>query len=330
LFCYSKHALQQNTITFRQKKQRKFLTIISFVVLFPSSLNPTPKMTTIPNFFRITCMGAEDTGKSLFIEKHTSFTSPSSVFEGGSHDKIGIFTTSEGGRFEIAFNELTSDVFQTWDTTNPQSTDLPEVFGFTDAVIMFFNHNDINSRSRIRGWLHRITSSCLGVLGGEQRPPPPILLIGTRASQMHPHAPLPNVGGYGGLKIAHIDLLSGDPKFLPLKALQYLVPDLLDADHPVSLIPVFDEDKYLVLAPTETSKDLIKTLVLKEGETYRLGRKSLHTGCIRNKGELAMAYALSAAHIEVHYHSSERDRSSPIKPNQARQHQTSWPYPCSA
>eukprot|EP00978_Attheya_sp_CCMP212_P048411 scaffold516812_cov212-Attheya_sp.AAC.1 len=88
-------------------------------------------------------------------------------------------------------------------------------------------------------------SSCLGDLGGEQRAPPPILLIGTRASQMHPNAPMPNVGGYEGLKIAHIDLLSGDPKFLPLKALQYLVPDLLEANHPVSLIPVFDGDKYL-------------------------------------------------------------------------------------
>ena len=108
-------------------------------------------MTTSPNFFRITCMGAEDTGKSLFIEAHTSFPSTNSVFEGGSHDKIGIFTTSEGGRFEFAFNEVTANVFQTWDTTNLRCTNLPKVFESSDAVIICFNHNDVKSRSRIRG-----------------------------------------------------------------------------------------------------------------------------------------------------------------------------------
>jgi hypothetical protein len=250
-------------------------------------------------------MGAEDTGKSLFIKQHTTFTSTVRPFEGGAYDKIGVYTTSEGGRFEIAFNEVTSEVFQNWDTTNLLSTTLPEIFRFTDAVIMFFNHNDVASRNRIRGWLNRIQSSFLGALGGEQRPLPPTLIVGTRASQMLPNAPNPNIGGYEGIKLAHIDLLSGDPKFLPLKALQLLVPDLLEADHPVSLIPVFDGGKHLVLAPTKASKVLIKPLVLKAGETYTLGRESIHTGCIRNKGEMNMLFALSEDHIDVHFHSSE-------------------------
>ena len=133
---------------------------------------------------------------------------------------------------------------------------------------------------------------------------------------MHPNAPQPNFGAYPKIKIANIDLISGDPEFSPLKALQLMVPDLLEANHPVSLIPMFDGDKYLVLAPTLTSKDIIKTLVLKEGKTYVLGRKNLHTGCLRNKKELAMALSLSAvAHIKVHFSSSENinDASQVIK-----------------
>eukprot|EP00978_Attheya_sp_CCMP212_P039886 scaffold211818_cov90-Attheya_sp.AAC.1 len=130
---------------------------------------------------------------------------------------------------------------------------------------------------------------------------------------MHPNAPQPNFGTYKGIKIANIDVVSENPDFLPLKALQLLVPDLLEANHPVSLIPVFDGDKYLVLAPAPKSKDLIKTLVIKEGETHILGRKNMHTGCLRNKSDLSMALALSAAHIEVHFYSSENTTANQVK-----------------
>eukprot|EP00978_Attheya_sp_CCMP212_P006023 scaffold13565_cov33-Attheya_sp.AAC.1 len=131
---------------------------------------------------------------------------------------------------------------------------------------------------------------------------------------MHPNAPQPNFGTYKRIKITNIDVVSENPDFLPLKALQQLlVPDLLEANHPVSLIPVFDGDKYLVLAPTPKSKDLIKTLVIKEGETHILGRKNMHTGCLRNKSELSMALALSAAHIEVHFYSSENTTANQVK-----------------
>jgi hypothetical protein len=246
-------------------------------------------------------MGAEDTGKSLFIKQLTSFTSVTTAFfEDDAFDDIGSYTTSEGGRFEIAFNEVKARVFRSWDTTNLRSTALPPVFGFTDAAIIFFNHNDVKSRSRIRGWLELIKRSCHEM----HRTPLPILVIGTRASEMHPDAPQPNFGAYKGLKITNIDVLSSNPDFMPLKALQLLVPDLFEANHPLSLIPVFDGDKYLVLVPTPQSKDLIKTLFIKDGETHIIGRKSMHTGCLRNKLELDMALALSVEHLEVHFYTS--------------------------